>query len=60
MTEKEVIDFYQTNGFFYEYLNKYCDKHKLTVSDAVKHKIVIETAQYYKALEEENRNIIRG
>lgn len=43
-----IIDFYQTNDDFRVYLDKYCDKHNLTVAEASNHLIVKETAKYYK------------
>lgn len=48
----DLITFYQTNDDFRVYLDKYCDKHNLTVSESVKHLIVKETAQYYKDIED--------
>ena len=54
----DIICFYQTNDDFRVYLDKYCDKHNLTVTEAVKHQIVKEQAKYYKDVETENaRNI---
>ena len=47
----DLIDFYETNADFREYLDKYCTKHNLTIAEACTHLIVRITAKYYKEIE---------
>lgn len=54
----DLIDFYETNDDFRVYLDKYCDKHKLTVEEAVSQKLVRYVAGMYMNLERENANKI--
>lgn len=54
----DLITFYQTNDDFRVYLDKYCDKHNLTVEEAVSQKLVRYVAGMYMNLERENANKI--
>ena len=58
--DDDLMGFYQTNADFNSFLNKYCDKHKVTVLEALTHKLVQETARYYKDLEYYNTYIRKG
>ena len=53
----DLITFYQTNDDFRVYLDKYCDKHGLTVEAAVKHLVVRCVAKEYKDIEDARQNI---
>ena len=41
-------EFYDTNMDFKNYVDSYCKKHKCTVEDALKHKIVEAVYEQYK------------
>ena len=41
-------DFYNSNTDFKEYVERYCKKHKCTVEEALKHKIVEDVYEQYK------------
>lgn len=49
-------EFYDTNDDFRKYVNKYCNKHKLTVDEALNHSMVREAYNYYR---EETKNIYK-
>lgn len=40
--------FYDTNIDFRNYVNKYCNKHKLTVDEALTHSLVRAAYMYYR------------
>ena len=48
-------DFYNSNTDFKEYVERYCKKHKCTVEEALKHKVVEDVCEHYKATERWNR-----
>ena len=54
--EIDLIEFYQTNANFYDYLNKYVAMHNLTITDAITHKAVMAVAEYYLEVENDRRN----
>ena len=41
-------EFYNNNADFKSYVDKYCNKHKCTVEESLKHKIVEEVYKQYK------------
>ena len=41
-------DFYNSNTDFKEYVERHCKKHKCTVEEALKHKIVEAVYEQYK------------
>ena len=41
-------DFYNSNTDFQEYVERYCKKHKCTVEEALKHKVVEDVCEHYK------------
>ena len=53
----DLITFYQTNEDFREYLDKYCDKHNVSVETAVNHLVVRYVAKEYKDIEDARQNI---
>lgn len=52
----DLIDFYEKNADFKEYLDKYVAVHDLTITDAVTHKAVMAVAEYYLEVENDRRN----
>ena len=54
--EIDLIEFYQTNANFYDYLNKYVAMHDLAITDAITHKAVMAVAEYYLEVENDRRN----
>ena len=44
-------EFYNSNENFKEYIDKYCKKHKCTIEEALKHKIIEEVYEQYKETE---------
>lgn len=46
----DLLEFYGTNKDFREYVDKYCVKHKLTVGQALEHKLIGNVAQQYYEL----------
>lgn len=42
------MDTYRTNEHFREIVDNYCTKHKITVEEALKHKIIIEIEKQQK------------
>ena len=42
------MDTYRTNEHFREIVDRYCTKHKLSVEEALKHKLIIEIEKTYK------------
>ena len=41
-------EFYNSNPDFKNYMDKYCKKHKCTVEEALKHKLVKAVYEQYK------------
>ena len=41
---------YKVNENFKSFLDKFCEKHNLTVEQALKHRQVINAENYYKAI----------
>ena len=41
-------DFYNSNTDFKEYVERYCKKHKCTVEEALKHKVVEDVCEQYR------------
>lgn len=52
----DLIEFYEKNLDFREYLDKYVAVHDLTITDAVTHKAVMAVAEYYLEVENDRRN----
>ena len=42
-----MMDFYNSNKDFKEYVDKYCKKNGISVEDAIKHKLIEEVAKQY-------------
>ena len=48
-------DYYNTNEDFKEYVERYSKKHRCTVEEALKHKVVEDVYEHYKATERWNK-----
>ena len=46
--DESMKDFYNSNTDFKEYVERYCKKHKCTVEEALKHKVVEDVCEHYK------------
>lgn len=44
------MEFYKTNKDFRVYVDKYCQKHKCTVEEALTHALVKEVEKAYKGI----------
>lgn len=44
---------YSNNDEFKEFVNKYCAKHKISVEEALTHKQITITREYYEAKKKE-------
>lgn len=49
-----MLDLYQTNKNFREYVDRYSKKHDISKYEAMSHKLVQGVAEYYKDLQENN------
>ena len=48
-------EFYNSNADFKTYIDKYCKKHKCTVEEALKHKIIEGVYEQYKENDKRNK-----
>lgn len=48
-------EYYNTNDDFKGYVDRYCMKHKCTIEEALKHKVVTDVYEHYKTMERWNR-----
>lgn len=56
----DIREFYNSNKDFQTYVDKYARARNLPVDEALGHRLVNIAAEYYKALNEENKHIIKG
>lgn len=45
-------EFYENNADFREYVNRHCEKHKISVEEALQHAIIKEVAKHKKEMQE--------
>lgn len=52
-----MMNFYNTNPDFKDYVDKYCTKHQIGVEEALEHKLVKEVSEYYKEFKVGSRSV---
>lgn len=48
--KSEAELFYESNGDFHKYVDRYCITYRVTTEAALQHRLVLDVMQYYKDL----------
>lgn len=48
--KSEAELFYESNGDFHKYVDRYCTTYRVTTEAALQHRLVLDAMKYYKDL----------